>query len=94
MVTHFAAEWHHNHADEPIWLWQELDAERYELRKVEEFRNGNRVRADEQHQAGRTRLGEVPTPPLDEIEADDEFTVHALTSAQFEAVWRSAAYDT
>jgi hypothetical protein len=93
MTSHFAAAWHHDHADEPVFMWHELDEGRNELRCVEEFRDGSRYRADDSHPDGVTGLSEKPMPTLDDIEAQPEFTVHPLTAQEFECIWETARYD-
>lgn len=91
MVTYFAAAWHHDHPDEPVFR-HELDEARNDLRVVEEFRDGTRLRADQEKPDGETRLSERPLPSLEAIDGQAEFSVHPVTAEQFEQVWRSAAY--
>lgn len=92
MATYFAAAWQHDHPCEPVLMWHELDEERNGTRKVEEFRDGIRLRADAAHPDGETGLSEKPLPSLDDIRAQAEFTVRDLTAAEFEQVWASATY--
>jgi hypothetical protein len=35
LMTHIVVTWHHQHPDEPVELFSELDDERFEVRKVE-----------------------------------------------------------
>lgn len=92
MVSHFGCVWRHDEATDPVYMWTELDDDRWEIRKVEHFRDGTRLRADPQHPDGETGLGLMPVPPLDAIDAQLEFTVEPLTADGFEAVWRTASY--
>jgi hypothetical protein len=92
VASYFAVAWHHDRADEPTFMWHELDDDRNETRKVEEFRDGVRLRADAAHPDGETALSYEPMPSLDFIEAQPEFTVHACTSEEFEQVWVTARY--
>lgn len=90
MPVYFACEWHHDLPGEPVLLYEELDDQRYETRKVEEYRDGRRLRSD-QIQPDRTpTLSWVEVPSLDEIAADPQFTVLPLTPEQFQAVWDAA----
>ena len=73
-------------------MWHELDEARNEMRKVEEFRDGTRLRADTAHPDGETGLSEKPLPSLDDIRAQAEFTLRDLTAAEFEQVWATATY--
>jgi hypothetical protein len=50
--------WKHQHPDDPVILYSELDGNRFEVRKVEVFRNGRcRVcewrRIERRHEAGQ-----------------------------------------
>jgi Domain of unknown function (DUF6881) len=83
--------WHHDHEDEPVVLYAEIDDDGYERRKVDEYRDGRLDFADELHETGSTGLGVTPIPPLELINADLEFTADAIDAAVFEAVWRRAS---
>jgi hypothetical protein len=39
-MTYIKVGWKHGHHDYPVILYSELDARRFEVRKVEVFRNG------------------------------------------------------
>jgi hypothetical protein len=60
MVSYLKVEWHHDLPDDPVWLFSELDGERYEVRKVEVYRDGTRTFADSTRHSGTTMLGEIP----------------------------------
>ena len=79
--------WHHELNQEPTRLVSELDAERYEVRKLEFFRSGAVGFAyTGQHSEG-TELGELPVPPLAEINASPEFTGISIAGTAFEQLW-------
>ncbi len=82
-----SVEWLHTTPDEPVHLYYELDADRYEHRKVEEYRNGTMHSADASHGQGSTFLSWEPHPLQSEIEADPEFRVHKMTAQEFEGIW-------
>lgn len=86
-TTYFACLWHHDHPDEPVALYGELDEERMELRKVEVFRDGHGDVAGPEIETGTTMLGECAVPPLAEIATDPEFGPREITKEEFEAVW-------
>ena len=92
VVTYFKAAWHHAHPDEPVLLYSELDEDRFEVRTVEEFRDGTRLRADAEHPDGETGLGQCAVPPDSEIESDPEFSVLTTTEGEFSRVFASARY--
>ena len=87
---YFACRWHHDSPDEPVLLFEELNDERLEIRKVEQFADGRLIRSDRIDPERTTTLSWVEVPPLDQIAADPEFTVQPLTAADFESVWRQA----
>ncbi len=92
MKTYYVlVEWLHTASDEPVRLYYELDEERYERRKVEEYRNGVLHLADAAHGQGNTFLAWEPHPPVDEIQKDPQFHVSELTAKEFERVWKQAA---
>ena len=90
MPTYIRVKWIHPFRDEPRWLYSELDAERWEVRKVEQFPDGRLGFADADSSSGDTRLGEVQVPSLAEIGAISEFRPAEITKAEFEAIWRRA----
>ncbi|MCR6488043.1 hypothetical protein M8542_34980 [Amycolatopsis sp. OK19-0408] len=81
------ATWTHDFADEPVEMISEIGPDGYERRKVEYFRDGRVGWADEDHEVGGTGLGVVPVPPLEEINAQPEFTASRVAAAEFERAW-------
>nr|WP_245820131.1 hypothetical protein [Amycolatopsis azurea] len=71
-------------------MFSEVGADGYECRKVERFRDGRLGWADERHEVGGTSLGEVPVPPLDEINAQREFSASRIDGDEFERIWKEA----
>ncbi|MFC3448049.1 DUF6881 domain-containing protein [Amycolatopsis speibonae] len=82
--------WSHEFAEEPVEIFSEVGVDGYECRKVERFRGGRLGWADEQHEVGGTGLGQVPVPPLDEINAQREFSASRIDDVEFERVWTKA----
>jgi hypothetical protein len=89
-MTYFKCKWNHTFPDEPIMLYSELDDQRWEVRKVEVFRDGRMGFADGEREFGGSGLGLVPTPPLAEIAADPEFEPVEIAQLEFESVWSEA----
>ena len=79
--------WRHQHPDEPVILYSELDDNRIEVRKVEVFRDGRCGYASAERASGGTKLGIVAVPELSEIAADPQFEPVEITRDEFEAVW-------
>jgi hypothetical protein len=88
--TYFACRWNHDDPDDPVWLYEELDDQRIETRKVHEYRDGRRIRTDREAPELDTSVSWVEIPPVEEIDAMPEFEVHPLTADEFEAVWAAA----
>ncbi|MFI5559699.1 DUF6881 domain-containing protein [Amycolatopsis japonica] len=82
--------WAHEFAEEPVESLSEVGLDGYERRKVERFRDGRLGWADEEREVGGTGLGEVPVPPLAEINAQRGFAAARITGDEFEQVWRQA----
>ncbi len=85
-------DWLHTAPDEPVHLYYELDADRYERRKVEEYRDGTLHTADASHGQGSTFLAWEPHPTLVEITEDPQFRVREVTVQEFEWVWSRARH--
>jgi len=88
-MRYIAVEWLHDYPDEPILFYSELDEDRWELRKVEVFRDGTQHFADALHETDQTALSSEPIPSLEEIASDPEFNPKEISQAEFEIVWRS-----
>jgi hypothetical protein len=91
-MRHQRIVWLHDLATEPVVLYSEIDDQEWEVRKVDEFRDGRLAWADADHEndATGTRLGTEPVPPLAEILADPEFQGGEIGLADFEAIWGRA----
>ena len=86
-MNYIKVKWNHSLPGEPVWLYSELDAERWETRKVEVFADGSRGYASATESGGETRLGEAPIPPLIKISYDPQFEPVEITKEEFEEVW-------
>ncbi len=81
--------WKHEDPDEPVVIFNEIDADQWEHRKVEVWANGRKGYADNTEEAGGTRLGIEPWEDgeLEEMAIDPEFDVQYITKEEFEQVW-------
>ena len=79
--------WRHEHPDEPVELLSEIDDARWEVRKVERYRDGSAGWASRDDAAQSTRIGLEPMPPLQEISRDPEFLASEITPDEFERAW-------
>jgi uncharacterized protein DUF6881 len=71
--------WKHQHADEPVILYGELGDDRFEVRKVEVYRNGMCRYASAEEASGTTALGVLAMPELSEIAKDPQFDPMEIT---------------
>lgn len=89
-MSYIAVKWLHTSSEEPVLLLSELDEQRWEVRKVEIFRDGTAGFADTTRETPTTALGQLPVPPLTEIASDPEFEPREITQTEFEVTWRAA----
>ncbi|MEM7133818.1 MAG: hypothetical protein AAF702_46410 [Chloroflexota bacterium] len=87
MMEYLKVKWHHQHSDEPIEIYSEISPERWEIRKVEVFRDGSTSFASPISHSGDTMLGEVQIPDLAEINADEEFEGIHIEQHIFDRIW-------
>jgi hypothetical protein len=83
--------WIHDNENEPVILYSELDNERFEVRKVEIYKDGSMGWASSQAEFGGTALS--PEPILDNIEIarDPYFLLSLVDRQEFEEVWEECA---
>lgn len=86
-MTYIRVAWLHDLIDEPVTLYSELDADRFEVRKVEVFRDGSCGYASASECAGGTDLGDVAAPGIEELNRMGEFEAVEITPAEFESEW-------
>lgn len=89
--TYFKCRWRHHTADEPVVLYEELDDQRMETRKVHEYGDGRLIRTDRLSDDDVT-LSWEPLPPETQIAGQPEFDVSPLTRDEFNVVWSRATY--
>ena len=88
IMNYICVKWIHSCPDDPVWLYSEIDSNRWEIRKVEIFADGRYGYASAAESGGETRLGECPVPPLTEIAADPQFEPAEITKEKFEEMWQ------
>lgn len=89
-MKYFKSKWIHNFKTDPVWIYFEVDSDRWETRKVEVFPDGEFAYADAQHQGANTRLSEVQMPSVEEINTDPQFVASEISVSEFEDVWARA----
>ena len=89
-MKYIRVSWKHENLDTPILLYSELDGDRWEIRKVEVFRDGTLGYADRSTSKGDTFLGLEPIPPLAQIGLDPQFGPEEITKDEFDEIWLRA----
>jgi Domain of unknown function (DUF6881) len=89
-MNYIRAAWHHSFPDEPIVLYSEMNEERWEVRKVDIFREGPPGIASATLSTRDSMLSEKPIPPISEIASDAQFEPSEITKEEFEEVWSKA----
>jgi hypothetical protein len=85
--------WHHDHPDEPIVLYAEVDDDGWERRKVDEYRDGRLDRADASGGSRNKRAASqvVSDLSLGRLPGMHDSSVHAGARAVFDRVPAAAA---
>lgn len=89
-MDYLMVRWIHASPNDPVLLMSELDADRYEVRKVEVFAGGRLGYASADQSSDETVLGEKPIPAASDIAADPQFVVQKLGAQEFERAWLAA----
>ncbi|AYV45206.1 hypothetical protein CFHF_03645 [Caulobacter flavus] len=102
-LSHYRCDWNHDHAEEPVAIFYEVDDEGRVLRLVDVFRDGSRERDAVAGYVGREH--ELPGEGSlseddfhDSVEAllegdgaedgDDRLSLTRVAAGEFEAAWR------
>ncbi len=86
-MSYLRVLWKHELPDEPVVLYSELNADRFEVRKIELFRDGRCGHASATASSEGTQLSIVPVPERTSIAQQPEFEPTDITQEEFEAVW-------
>lgn len=89
-MQYIKVKWIHSFPNEPIWLYSELDDDRWEIRKVYIFPDATIEYAGPDGNTGSTMLGLEPVPSLEEISTNPVFVAEEISAEEFEDVWKKA----
>lgn len=84
--SYLAVRWRHDSPHDPVLLFEELNEQRPETRKVEEYADGSRLRSDRVAPELSATLSREPIPSEADIDSRHDFTVEPLTAEEFEIV--------
>lgn len=81
-------KWFHDFVNEPCIIYSEIDTQRYEVRKVEVYKNETVCKYGENISDSQMELGDAAFPQnLDEINRDRQFYAKYITKEEFESIW-------
>ena len=86
-MRYLHVQWVHDHPDEPVEIYSEINDDRWELRKVELFPDGSAGFASSTEGMGSTMLSVEPLPAVEEIGSDPQFKPVEISREEFEKVW-------
>ncbi|MER5830981.1 hypothetical protein ABT116_09115 [Streptomyces sp. NPDC002130] len=85
-------DWLHDFKSEPIRFYSEIGEDGYEVRKVQEYRDGRKLKADALHESGEIGLSEIPVGSIEDVAGQPEFSALVIDREQFEEKWQGAAW--
>lgn len=91
-MKYLRVHWRHDSEKQPVAFYCELGDDRMEVRKVELFADGSLCYAYQKGTSGRTMLGALPMPTLDQLSASKEYDPAEITRDEFEDIWRLARW--
>ncbi len=92
-MNYILLKWFHNFKNEPYLIYSEIDNQRYEVRKIEVYKNGTIHKCDKKMTNSLIELGDVEFPEnLDEINQDKQFYAKYISREEFESIWNSNKY--
>ncbi len=90
MMKYEVLIWKHDFEDEPVVIYSELDGKRFEVRKVEVFKDGKFNWSTGDSGTGNCRLGVYSIPPLEEVNSNSKFESNEIPQDEFEVIWEKA----
>ncbi|WP_445279222.1 DUF6881 domain-containing protein [Streptomyces sp. DSM 118148] len=94
VLEYWRIAWLHDFQSEPTVLFNEIGDDGYEVRKVQHYRGGRKLRADVLHESAEIGLSEIPVGAIEDVANQPEFQAALITEAAFEEAWRSASWAT
>jgi hypothetical protein len=86
-MSYIEVLWHHESSDYPVRLVSELDDDRWELRKLEFYRDGRMGWACGSDSMLGTELSLEAIPSVEVIGRDREFSSRVIEGEDFERLW-------
>ncbi len=91
-MEYWRVDWLHDFESEATRIYNEIGDDGYEVRKVHQYRDGRKLKADELHESDEIGLGTVPVGPIEDVVAQPEFEAVVITRQEFEVEWQNAPW--
>lgn len=91
-MEYLKVSWLHHFEDEPVYLYSEIDPQRFESRKIEIYPDGSFGIACSHFHFGGTALSNQVMPDLEDISEDRQFIPELISQAEFELIWNKYFY--
>jgi hypothetical protein len=91
-MEYLKISWLHRFEDEPVFLYSEIDGQRFENRKIEIYPDGSFGIANSNFHFGGTALSDTVMPGIEDISEDKLFIPELISQAEFELIWNEYYY--
>jgi hypothetical protein len=91
-MEYLKISWLHRFEDEPVFLYSEIDGQRFENRKIEIYPDGSFGIANCNFHFGGTALSDTIMPDIEDISEDKLFIPELISQAEFELIWNQYYY--
>ncbi|MFJ7146635.1 DUF6881 domain-containing protein [Streptomyces sp. NPDC100445] len=93
-MEYWKVEWLHDFQEEPTRFYNEIGHDGYEVRKIQHYRDGRRLKADASHESSEIGLSEIPVGTIEDVASQPEFAASLISREEFEQAWESASWST
>ena len=91
-MEYWKVHWLHDFEVEPVTLLSEIGEDGYEVRKIQQYRDGRLLKADSHHETAEIGLSEIPVGQIENVAAQPEFSAFVISRDEFEDVWSRAHF--
>jgi hypothetical protein len=93
-MEYWKVDWLHDFQSEPVRFYSEIGHDGYEIRKIQHYRDGRILKADEFHESAEIGLSEIPVGSIKDVASQPEFSAFSISREEFEQAWRCATWST
>ncbi|MET7568069.1 hypothetical protein ABZT04_06130 [Streptomyces sp. NPDC005492] len=91
-MEHWKVDWLHEFQSEPIRFYSEVAEDGYEVRKIQHYRDGRKLKADTRHEFPDIGLSEIPVGSIEDVASQPEFSASLISREEFEEEWQNASW--